>query len=782
MATASMPPSRDRREHIPDPHTDPDIGSDTSPDTGGAEVLDLRTARVRRTPDIRPDSAPDTGPDSEPDTQTDTPPDSEPDTGTDARADRGSASHFEVDLDTEGDPDGAPRKPVPVLAGPGPVIGPVEHGRRPVIASEWAGWANIKATLRHHTELAGYRVAFHTLRSPKYTLLASFWAVVGVFRLIGHQLRWWWVIESHGLRQHAANTNDPAAWLKLHREAKNTRTWRGIVLGAEVLTLLVGGPLLVTAAPWWALALATVGAVAGLARLGRPVDRRIITPAVTRPRLRRLNPDIVLRAYYAAGLGKADKADQEVTFASPMARDGAGSRVVIDLPYGRGFDEVLAKKGAIASGLDVSINQVYLKAVKSSHRRHTLWVADQDPLAISAGRSPLLDLKVRDIWTRMPFGLDERGAKVAFLLLWNTFLIGAQPRKGKTFAARLLALFAALDPWVRLYVVDGKNSPDWRKFSLVAHSMAFGTHPGRDGDPVPRVLDILREVKAHIVRVNDVLSTLPVNLCPEGKLTRSLARDPRFGDLRVWMLVMEEFQVYYELDDKDASEEIAELLSFIIAVGPSAGVILVDASQKPSSIGAGQQVQKLFTRFRDNHQVRFALKCGNRTVSEAILGGDAYAEGYDASALPVGDDDEDPTYKGIGYLYGLTSRTPTVRTYLADHEDAEKILTAARAHREHLGLLSGLAAGEKTTRQVRDVLADVRSLVHAGETGISWERLASRLAEQMSEHYADITPAAISSQLRETGIPSVSIKEDGKVLRGARTADLDAALARRATP
>jgi hypothetical protein len=41
-------------------------------------------------------------------------------------------------------------------------------------------------------------------------------------------------------------------------------------------------------------------------------------------------------------------------------------------------------------------------------------------------------------------------------------------------------------------------------------------------------------------------------------------------------------------------------------------------------------------RYRDNHAVRFALKCGNDVVSRAILGGDACAEGYDASALPTG--------------------------------------------------------------------------------------------------------------------------------------------------
>lgn len=791
MATARQPSPRDPHEdptpRDTGPDTWPDMWVDTEQDTPGDTGADIG-ARVMHFPTPRrPDTPRDTEADTDPDTWVDTDPDTEqdiaPDTAVDIRADigAGSASHFDVDLDVDVDPSEGPRRSVPVLAGDAPVIGTTGPGRLPVVPSEWAGWDNIKLTLWYYADLTRYRAAYHAIRTPKYALLASFWAVVGVFRLIGRQLKWWWVLEQHGLRQHAADTNDPMLWLKLHREAKNTRTWRGIVLLAETLGLLLVAPAVLRSAPWWVLLPALVLAVSGLAHLGRPIDRPIVTPAVTQPRFRRLNPDIVLRAYYAAGLGKPDKPDQEISFASPMARDGAGSRVVIDLPYGKGFDEVLARRGAIASGLDVSINQVYLKPVRSSHRRHILWVADQDPLAIPAGRTPLLDGRVRNIWDKVPFGLDERGAKVAICLMWISILIGSQPRKGKTFSARLFALFAALDPWVRIYVVDGKNSPDWRRFSLVAHAMAFGTHPTRDGDPVEQTLGILREVKAHIMKVNDVLSALPVAVCPEGKLTPELSRDPRFPDLRVWMLVMEEFQLYYELDNKEASEEVAELLSYIQAVGPSSGVILISASQKPSGIGAGAHVQKLFTRFRDNHAARFALKCGNRNVSESILGGDAYGEGFDASALPMGEDDDDPTYKGIGYLYGLTSRTPTVRTYLADHEDAEKILLAARAHRERLGKLSGLAAGEKTTREVRDTLADVRKVIRSDERGISWERLAERLAHELAEHYADITPAAISSQLREAGIRSVNIKDDGQVRKGARLAEIDAAITRRAT-
>ncbi|GAA0734625.1 cell division protein FtsK [Dactylosporangium roseum] len=682
-----------------------------------------------------------------------------------ARARRGTAAagHFDVALDEEPQPGG-------VLVDPPPAD---SKGRRPIIPARLVGWQNVKATVRDVALDLAHRAGYHAVRSPWYALQAAFWAVVGMFRLIGRQLRWWWLSEQYGLRQAAADANDPATWYKLHREVKATRAWRGTVLVAELAALGIGGPIAYAMAPWWVVALAVAVVVPGLAHLGRPADRPIVTPAVVAGRYRRVNPDIILRAYYAAGLGHPDKPNQQITFGSTMSRDttGTGSQVVIDLPYGKTWDDVLKAKGAIASGLDVSVNQVFLTRDQSSHRRHLLFVADRDPLAIPAGRTPLLDGKVRDIWAEAPLGLDERGRKVGLLLMWISVLVGAQPRKGKTFAARLLALYAALDPYVRIIVVDGKMSPDWDKFRLVAHRMVFGTVPNsRDDNPVDHLLEVLREVKAHIQEVNDFLAKLPTAECPEGKITRELSR--KYPQLRVWLLVMEEFQVYYELDSQDQNKEIAALLSFIMAVGPSAGVILLSSSQKPSGVGAGD-VGRLFNRYRDNHAVRFALKCGNRLVSEAILGGEAYAEGFDASALPNG-----TQYRGVGYLYGAADDTPTVRTHLADHGDAERILTAARKHREAAGTLSGAAIGETVTRDVRDTLADVRAVFLAGEKGLHWPVIAARLAEQMPEHYADITADAISAQLRDR-VPSVNVKVRGEVLRGARLADVDAAIERR---
>ncbi len=670
-------------------------------------------------------------------------------------------THFEHELDDDLNPDAGR----PVYA----EVAIREHELRPIIpASHRKG--NRGPAFKRFLGRVVHRIGYHAYRSPWYAALAMWWAPVGAWKILWSAGRWAFDADAMA-RAKAAQDKD---WLAFVATADKHRRNRLPIFGGSLLVVLVGGLVVAFVCPIWVRLIVLAVILPPLAKVGAPIDKRIVHAAVVAPRWRKLNPDIVLRAYYAASLGHPDKPHQQVEFASPMADTGDGCRVTVDLPHGKTFADVVNAKGKLASGLDVTEYQVYLVKDPTSTRRHQLYIAYQNPLAIPAGRTPLLDCKARNIWEPAPFGLDERGNKVTVPMMWNSILVGAQPRKGKTFSARLLALYAALDPYTKLTVVDGKNSPDWRKFALIAHRIIFGTTINRDGDPIDMLLDALREIKEHIQQVNAFLSTLPVDQCPDGKLTEDLSRT--YPNLRVWVLVMEEFQVYYELDDQEVNKELASLLSFIMAVGPSAGVIILSSSQKPSGIGAGD-VARLFNRYRDNHAVRFALKCGNRQVSEAVLGTEAYGEGYDASALPAG-----PEFRGIGYLYGLSDETPTVRTHLADAQDAEKILIAARLLRERTGTLTGMAAGEEMTRERRDVLIDVERVFYPGEKHISWRLLAARLREQIPEAYADMTQDAISAQVRELGVPGVSVRdnETGNSVQGCKLDMVRQAVQRRA--
>jgi len=671
--------------------------------------------------------------------------------------------------------DEAAPEPEPVHDGDGIAIPSLGGERRDIIPAHLRTWKGIRSTAGKHLDAARFHTAFHGLRSPKYLVMSVLWAVVGIGRTANAQRKWWWVTEQSYLRSKAVVDGNSPEWRALHSHVIKRRSWRGSVLGAEVSAIAIAGVLVYALCPWWAWLLAAAAAMPPLARAGRPAHRPIFQSAVTTPLIRKINTDNVIRAYERAGLCTTDpkKPADHLQFGSTMTRDALdkGSQVIVYLPFGGTFDAVINAKARIASGLDVLESQVYFTRDKQSERRHLLRVLDTDPLADPAGRTPLLDCKPRSIWRKMPFGLDQFSRRVQFCLMWYSMLIGAQPRKGKTFTGRLIALWASLDPYVQITIIDGRMSPDWLPFRYVAHRYVRGTFPTKDGDPVEQALDALREIRRGIDTVNEELATLPVSQCPEGKLTEHLHRtNPK---LRVRLLIMEEFQVYYELADQKKNKEFAQLLAEIQAMGPAAGAVLVSLTQKPSGIGSGQDVQRLFNRYRDNHQLKFGLRCANRDVSNAILGNEAYGEGYDCSGLPLGDE-----YRGVGILYGLTDDAPTVRTYLADGEDAEAICLAARKIREKAGTLSGDALGVEVDEPESDIVADLIA-VAGGDPGMWWESAAERLAGRFPMRHADATAESVSAAARARGLPSVDVKAGGRVRKGCRKADLESALRRR---
>jgi hypothetical protein len=636
--------------------------------------------------------------------------------------------------------------------------------RRPVIPEHLRTWAGVRGAAGRHGGLAVHRGAYHGVRSPGYAVKVLGWAAVGVFVLTGRARRWWWVAEQTRLRSLAVIAGDSREWRNLHKDARNSRRDRGLVLLGAAFAIALALTVMWEFAPWWCWAVLAVVVLPLLARAGRPAGKPIIRAATTTPRFRVLNADIVLRAYYAAGLGHPDKPGQQITFGAPMSRDGDGSRVLVDLPYGKGLDDAVKSREAIASGLDVTLSQVYIHRDPTSHRRHTLWVADRDPLAVPVGRTPLLACKPSDIWRPAPMGLDERGQLVTVPLMWHSVLVSALPRAGKTFSARLLGLYAALDPHVRLSVFDFKGSPDWRKFALVADRYAFGLTPTRDGLPLQIFGDTLTEIKADVQDRYERLSGMDPAVCPEGKLTREIARNPKYG-MPVRLVILEEFQEAYELG-RD-SLEVAKLLTYLIKVAPGAGVILLGSTQRPSGVGGGGEVGQQFTAFRDNFAIRFGLRTSSWQVSELCLGAGAYSEGLDTSALL-------PGYRGVGILRGASDASPTVRCYLADGRDSEKILTAARQLRLRAGTLSGMAAGLEADRDERDVLADVLQVLGT-DNGLQWQILAARLDVQIPDRWADTTAEAISAECRARGVPSVDVKQFGRALKGCRRSDVERA-------
>ncbi|MDF4254365.1 cell division protein FtsK [Streptomyces sp. WMMB303] len=582
--------------------------------------------------------------------------------------------------------------------------------------------------LRHYPTVVGY----HAVRLPCiYTPKLVAYAPRGAWRWSAAIGRWVFDAEGRPLRNAAVEAEDAGEYLKLSRQRNDRVRLRGALAFVGSFLGLIVALILYVMAPSWLLLLSVATLTTGLGVAGAPADRPLIDRAKVTFRKRKLSSDIVIRAHEVAGLTTKN---QTVAFPRPIGRDGDGWRVIVDLPYGKTFEDAMKARGRLASGMDISSTQLFLDKDESSDRRVSYWIADRDPLAVPAGRTPLLGATRVDFWKPFPWGVDERGNPVMVTMLWLSLLVGAVPRQGKTFSARTIALAAALDPYVKLIVFDGKASPDWRAFSKVAHRIGFGIVPRNGFDPVEHLVNALMELKADVEDRYHRLSELPLHICPEGKLTPEISRDKKLN-MPLTLVVVDEVQEY--LQHPVHGKTILDLLVYLARVAPAVGVSVMTSTQKPDDTACPSVL-------RDQHQARFSLRVGSWQVSDVVLGAGAYSEGLDASRLLK-------SHKGVGLLKGMSDDSGIVRTYLADGRDAETIVGRARDLREAEGTLSGDAVGEVSTVRGADaILDDIAAVLGRTEDKVWSETIVDRLAELNAEAYgawAELEGRAKADQL-----------------------------------
>ncbi|MGW6707001.1 cell division protein FtsK [Streptomyces sp. NPDC054956] len=583
--------------------------------------------------------------------------------------------------------------------------------RQPVLP-DWVKLPDQRAAVRrwavrHYSTLVGY----HALRLPLvYTPKIVAYAPRGAWRWSAAAGRWVFDAEGKNLRLAAVRAEDAGEYLSLSRQRNDRVRLRGIVAAVAGFVGLAAALTVYVMAPSWMLTLSIAALTTTLGLVGAPADKPLIDRAKVTFRKRRLSSDIITRAFAAAGLTVKD---QGIAFPRPIGRDGDGWRVVVDLPYGKTFEDALKKHVPLASGIDISPTQLFLDRDETSARRVSMWIADRDPLAVPAGRTPLLGATRVDFWKPFPWGVDERGNPVMATMLWLSLLVGAVPRQGKTFSARSIVLAAALDPYVRIILFDGKASPDWRSFSKVAHRIGFGIVPRNGFDPVEHLINALMELKADVEDRYHRLSELPLHICPEGKLTPELSRDKKLN-MPLTLVVLDEVQEY--LQHPVHGRTILDLLVYLARVAPAVGVSVMNSTQKPDD-------QACPSVLRDQHQARFSLRVGSWQVSDVVLGAGSYSEGLDASRLLK-------SHKGVGLLKGMSDDSGIVRTYLADGRDADSILTRARALREEEGTLTGDAIGEVPAARSADaILDDIATVLSRSEDKVWSEVIVDRLAE-----------------------------------------------------
>jgi S-DNA-T family DNA segregation ATPase FtsK/SpoIIIE len=647
---------------------------------------------------------------------------------------------------------------------------------------------------RQHAKQAAKDAVVAIVRSP--------WRYLGaVVRGLAAAARWWrrWVTVRDF--RDAAELSEKLADKFIEIRALTLFRWK--VTGTIVVSTVVGAllvELIYDRRALWVIAGVVSAALAILGRRKEGSPGRKAVLAGPRTLTWTMDPQVLVDAFRDAKLiGK----DETLRLVERARRLGEGWAITIDLPATRKATDVIKNREALASALAVDEVQLIVERVRGNggHAgRVSMWVADEDPYASPPLRTPLLAVQRWDAWRPIPFGRDARDRKIDLPLVWTSLLVGAIPRQGKTFAARLAAAGLILDPFTRLYVADFKAGKDWDAAAHVAHRFLSGDESEHVLVLIEWLVELIGEVQGRYRRMRE----LDDQVCPESKVTPEMSRD-RTLNMPITGIFIDEVQV--PLEDRTpvrvegkkltAGEYVGELLTWLAKKGPAAGIVLVLATQRPDS-------KTIPSGLRAVLGSRFALRVMDWRDSNIVLGEQMNTRGYDSSRLLA-------SHKGVGILRpdgeteaGAEVLALTVRTYYMPNEDWQTLCQRGRALREGARTLTGHAAGQEAA-PVLDHTAVAKAIgagtasgpIARAEAVELPEPLASvvdYLGEDLDESYGrdfvpteelvealEVEPTAFGRQMSDLGcrptrerIPTANGAL--RQVRGYRTADIRAAI------
>jgi S-DNA-T family DNA segregation ATPase FtsK/SpoIIIE len=623
--------------------------------------------------------------------------------------------------------------------------------RRPILPAWAKSKQDARAVGRWAVGTTAYATTYHASRSLKYAAKVALWAPVGAARLVAAAARWVADVDSRPTRDvlHGDNLD---SWRRA-REDHHTHVKRrlaGLLAAVALLAAAVVAVVWLVPGPVAAAIAATL--LLALARVGRPLDRPILDRVEIGPRYVRLTAELVRQALVTIGVaGLRDPA--AVRFPVEIAKDGPGHLARVNLPAGVEAVDVIERRGKLSSALRLPVDQVWPAAGPDHAGQLDLWVGLQPASKMGQPRWSLAAPDARtSVFRPVEVGTDQRQRPVKLDLIGRNLLIGGVPGSGKSYAARSVALAAALDPTVELKIAELKGTSDFGDLAPLCSTYVCGVDDGSLSDAGDMIRWGLAEAERRAGRIARARER---GTAPEGKTTPELACQPGTGLHPVLILVDEAHEL---LADRD----VAAMAERLIKRGRALGLVVVLASQ----VADRNSIPPNITRCVNT---RWCLAVLDWQANDQVLGTGAYKRGLSATCYrPMLD-------AGWGVMTGLAEPT-AVRSHYPSPEVTARIVARAAA------LRGGLVVGDTDTGSARrDVLDDViRVWAYIGERpGIHWGRLAELLATHHPEAYTGVTAEAVSALVRGEQVPSVDVKVDGQVRKGVRLADIRAAAGRR---
>lgn len=587
--------------------------------------------------------------------------------------------------------------------------------------------------------------------------------------------------------QAAADVAALAEWTERYRQAKAER-WERIlrapkviaaaVLAALLAVVILAGILLVigvvvhlweggwTWSEWWATVGAGLDVAAWLAQaallaglIAAPVGWAVAAYRAGRPDVlpswavsRRerveqstvITPEGISRALAHLGipaLNRAIKDGWTIQFATPPVRvNNRGYHCVFSLPDGVTPGDLADKREVLAHNLRRDVLDVWPAASETVPGYVDLWVADWGSTRRPAPEYPLLHDGTCDVFAGVPFGVSQRGEVIAPPLVEANLVFGGMMGQGKSNAARVMMLGAALDPLAELwvYVFAGNGDFDAYRPRLARYERGTGD------DVVLAAVEALRELYDEVGRRESRLAELGAK-----KVTRGLAL--KHPDLRPVIALFSECHELFGHPEYGA--EAADLAVQTIRRARKTGIILAFDTQSSRKDAIPPKIVELV-----KINVCFAVKSWRS--NDGFLGDGSFAAGIRATELRPGKD------RGTAVVTGATSeRFEILRWFFVEVDDDTGYDAAAevieRAMQQVHPAVTVGAPARTTEAEERDLLVDLHEVVtealrHAaqdeGRPEVTAAQAASLLTTRWPRTYQGLTGQALVRHLAEQGV------------------------------
>jgi len=492
---------------------------------------------------------------------------------------------------------------------------------------------------------------------------------------------------------------------------------------------------LVLAAPWLALAVLwqlgrTHGAVPTWAAPGRLREQEgvIVTPGGVATALAHL------------GIGKlndAVKKGWEVEFLTPPVRvNNCGYHAAFSLPMGVTPDMIADRRDVLARNLNRAPLEVWPTAAERAGYVD-LWVADPGSTEKPAPPYPLLHDGKADVFAGIPFGVSQRGDVIIVSLPGGNLVFGGLMGQGKSNAARVTMLGAALDPLCEVWVFVFANNGDFDAYQ----PRLARYHRGIDDTISAAALQALRDLYEKVAQREARLAELGAK-----KVTRALAE--KHPELRPLVALFSECHELF--GHEQFGKEAADLAVQTMRRGRKTAITLAFDTQSSRADAIPPKIVELV-----KVNACFAVKSWRS--NDGFLGDGSFQAGIRATELRPGKD------VGTSLLTGATDeRFEILKWFYIEADDdtgydaAAEVIERAMTYLDDHTARAELAAGpgdEEAVNVPRDLLDDLAAVL--GNERVPAADVPARLRDLAPTHepYRRLTGVKLREVLeREYGI------------------------------